>query len=57
MTDALAEAGDLDLVDDGLQRLSSAGTGARRQRAAFERTGEIRKVVSDLVTRTRGSVG
>jgi len=54
---ALAEAGDLDLVDDGLHRMSSAGTGARRQRAAFERTGEIRGVVTDLVTRTRESVG
>ena len=30
----------------------SAGTGARRQRQAFERTGDLRGVVADLVTRT-----
>jgi carboxylate-amine ligase len=56
VSDALAEAGDSDLVDDGLRRLGSAGTGARRQRAAYERTGEIRGVVADLVRRTRESV-
>ncbi len=56
VSDALAEAGDVDLVDDGLGRLASAGGGARRQRAAYERTGEIRAVVADLVTRTRESV-
>ena len=57
VSEALDEAGDVELVDEGLARLASAGTGARRQRAAFERTGEIPGVVADLVTRTRESVG
>jgi len=49
---ALEAAGDTDLVDDGLSRLATRGTGARRQRQAFERTGNLRAVVADLVTRT-----
>jgi carboxylate-amine ligase len=49
---ALAEAGDTEVVDDGLARLATGGTGARRQRQAFERTGDVRGVVADLVTRT-----
>jgi carboxylate-amine ligase len=54
---ALAESGDTDLVADGLGRLSATGNGARRQRAAFERTGDLRGVVADLVERTSDSVG
>ena len=53
---ALAASGDTDLVVDGLDRLSATGNGARRQRAAFERTGDIRGVVADLVERTTDSV-
>jgi len=53
---ALAEAGDEDLVSEGLARLRTTGSGARRQRAAYERTGELRDVVADLVTRTADSV-
>jgi glutamate---cysteine ligase / carboxylate-amine ligase len=49
---ALEAAGDTDLVDDGLSRLAIQGTGARRQRQAFERSGDLRDVVADLVTRT-----
>jgi len=49
---ALASAGDTDLVDDGLSRLATRGTGARRQRQAFERSGDLRGVVADLVRRT-----
>ncbi len=49
---ALEEAGDLALVEDGLARLTLGGTGARRQRQAFERTGDLRGVVADLVART-----
>jgi carboxylate-amine ligase len=49
---ALADAGDTGLVDDGLARLATSGTGARRQRQAFERTGDLQGVVADLVTRT-----
>jgi carboxylate-amine ligase len=36
---------------------ATAGNGARRQRAAFERSGDLREVVRDLVARTRESVG
>jgi glutamate---cysteine ligase / carboxylate-amine ligase len=53
--DALQQAGDADRVDEGLSRLSTTGTGARRQRATYERTGEIRDVVADLVARTTAS--
>jgi carboxylate-amine ligase len=49
---ALESAGDSALVDDGLARLATSGTGARRQRQAFERTGDLQGVVADLVTRT-----
>jgi carboxylate-amine ligase len=54
--DALREADDTALVDEGLARLSATGTGARRQRAAYERTGDLRGVVADLLSRTRSSV-
>jgi glutamate---cysteine ligase / carboxylate-amine ligase len=54
--DALRRTGDVALVDDGLARLSATGTGARRQRAAYERTGGLRGVVADLVARTADSV-
>jgi glutamate---cysteine ligase / carboxylate-amine ligase len=49
---ALESAGDTALVEDGLSRLATSGTGARRQRQAFERTGDLRGVVADLVRRT-----
>ncbi len=52
--EALEEAGDLDLVTAGLDRVV-AGGGAARQRAAFERTGGVRGVVDDLVQRTEAS--
>ena len=48
---ALAEAGDLELVTAGYERLLSA-TGAVRQRAAYERTGSVHGVALDLVERT-----
>lgn len=51
---ALEEAGDLDLVHTGFDRLLGS-TGAARQRAAFERTGTIEGVVADLVARTEES--
>ena len=51
MRPALEEAGDLDLVTAGFERLLSA-TGATRQRAAFERTGSLAGVTADLVART-----
>jgi carboxylate-amine ligase len=54
---ALETAGDTALVEDGLARLAIVGTGARRQRQAFERTGDLRSVVADLVARTREAAG
>ncbi|MCW2796551.1 glutamate--cysteine ligase [Nocardioides sp.] len=47
----LEEAGDLELVGDGADRLLRA-TGATRQHAAFERHGTIEGVVDDLVERS-----
>jgi carboxylate-amine ligase len=52
---ALRAAGDEDLVADGLRRLGATGTGSRRQRAAYERSGDLHAVVADLVDRTRDS--
>jgi carboxylate-amine ligase len=51
---ALEEAGDLEAVTDGIDRVL-AHSGATAQRAAFERTGGVRGVVDDLVARTRAS--
>ena len=51
---ALEDAGDLDLVDAGLERVVGA-TGAVRQRAALGRDGDLAAVVDDLVVRTRAS--
>ena len=51
---ALVEAGDLDRVKDGRERVLRA-TGASRQRAAYERTGEAAGVVDDLIQRTEAS--
>jgi glutamate---cysteine ligase / carboxylate-amine ligase len=51
MRPALEEAGDLDLVTAGFERLLGS-TGASRQRAAYERTGSVEGVVADLVDRT-----
>jgi len=48
---ALGEAGDLDRVEEGVDRVLRAG-GATRQRAAFERAGSVGAVVDDLVDRT-----
>jgi glutamate---cysteine ligase / carboxylate-amine ligase len=52
---ALDSAGDTGLVDAGLARLRTTGTGARRQRQACERTGDLRGVVADVVARTAES--
>jgi glutamate---cysteine ligase / carboxylate-amine ligase len=52
--DALREAGDDDLVRDGVARLLRRGTGARTQReTAHRHDGDLRAVVEDAVTRTR----
>ena len=49
--DQLEEAGELDLVDEGIRRVL-AESGASRQRAAFERTGSVDAVVDDVIQRT-----
>jgi glutamate---cysteine ligase / carboxylate-amine ligase len=49
---ALDAAGDTARVDESLERLSATGNGARRQRAAAERSEDLRGVVDDLVART-----
>jgi carboxylate-amine ligase len=53
--DALVEHGDLDLVQDSFERLVARGTGATRQRRAFEASGSLRGVVEDLARRTEDS--
>jgi carboxylate-amine ligase len=55
VADALTLADDSALVADGLARLAATGNGARRQRAAYERSGDLRDVVRDVVTRTAAS--
>jgi carboxylate-amine ligase len=47
----LVEAGDLARVEEGIER-ALAGGGAARQRAAFERSGDLAGVVADLVERS-----
>ena len=51
MRPALVDAGDLDVVTAGFERLLGA-TGASRQRAAYERTDSLEGVAADLVDRT-----
>jgi carboxylate-amine ligase len=48
----LEDAGDVERVESGVERVLGGG-GAARQRAAYERTGEVEGVVDDLVERTR----
>ncbi|EMF00988.1 carboxylate-amine ligase, partial [Streptomyces mobaraensis NBRC 13819 = DSM 40847] len=50
--DALADSGDLALVEESLARLLARGGGADLQRAALARTGELRSVVEEAVERT-----
>ena len=51
---ALDESGDVERVEAAVQR-SVSDNGATRQRATFERTGELTAVVDDLVARTEAS--
>jgi carboxylate-amine ligase len=48
---ALADAGELERVTGGLDRVVHEG-GAVRQRAAYERSGDVAGVVDDLIART-----
>ncbi len=52
---ALRDAGDWDWTADAFERLLAQGTGAARQRAAFEASGSVEGVVKDLIERTEGS--
>lgn len=49
---ALERNGDVQLVDVGLDRLRSNGTGAQQQRAVFSRNRDLHEVVADVVRRT-----
>jgi carboxylate-amine ligase len=51
---ALAETGDEQLVERGLDAVLRRGNGAVRQRAVFERTGSLPDVVADLARVTSG---
>ncbi|MPY58000.1 glutamate--cysteine ligase [Streptomyces spongiae] len=50
--EALDEAGDLESAEGHLAELLERGSGARRQREVFKRTGALRAVVKDCATRT-----
>ena len=52
--DRLGHAGDTDRVTAGIERVLAA-TGAARQRSAYERTGSVEGVVTDLLARTAAS--
>jgi carboxylate-amine ligase len=53
--DALVEAGDADLVRDGIARIRREGTGAALQRDTARRHDDnLRPVVTEAVARTRG---
>lgn len=53
--EALVEGGDWEWTGDALERLLAQGTGAARQRKAFEVSGSVEGVVQDLVRRTEAS--
>jgi carboxylate-amine ligase len=50
--EALADTGDLELVEHGLERLLVTGGGAARQRDVLRETGRLADVVADLRRRT-----
>lgn len=52
---ALRDTGDWDWTTDAFDRLMARGTGAARQRSAFEASGELEGVVKDLIRRTEDS--
>lgn len=53
---ALEDAGDWDDVSALVERTLAAGTGAARQRRAYERAGSLRDVVDLVVAETHGGV-
>ncbi|MEU1471099.1 glutamate--cysteine ligase [Streptomyces sp. NPDC005761] len=52
--DALEDSGDFAAAEDAVTRVLERGTGARTQRGVLERTGSLRAVVAECVSRTRG---
>jgi carboxylate-amine ligase len=54
---ALEQAGDLDTVTQGFERLVSRGNGATRQHRVREGGADLRRVVEDLARRTEESWG
>ncbi|HET6166515.1 MAG TPA: glutamate--cysteine ligase [Marmoricola sp.] len=54
IADALRDAGDLALVEQGIERVLVHGTGAGRQRAVLGSSGSLTEVVRDLARRTAG---
>lgn len=52
---ALRDAGDWEWTADAFDRLMAQGTGAARQRSAFEASGSLQGVVKDLLVRTESS--
>ncbi len=53
--EALRATDDWDWTADAFERLLAQGTGAARQRAAYEAGGSVEAVVQDLIVRTEGS--
>jgi carboxylate-amine ligase len=51
---ALEETGDLECIQDGIERVLAAGNGAVRQRSVLERTGQLADVVAELARVTAG---
>ena len=54
--DALRDAGDEALVDEGVRRVLADGNGAMLQRAAYARTGQVTDVVAELARATAGFI-
>ncbi|SEC13305.1 carboxylate-amine ligase [Paramicrobacterium humi] len=54
LTPALDASGDLELVNAGVERILARGTGAARQRAMLEKTGQLSDVVAELARVTAG---
>ena len=52
---ALRDAGDWEWTGDAFDRLMSQGTGAARQRSAYEASGSVDGVMKDLLARTEAS--
>lgn len=52
--DAMEDSGDFAAAEEAVKRVMERGTGARTQRDVLTRTGSLRAVVAECVSRTRG---